>query len=591
MKRMILATCVAVVLVSLATVGFTSRQAQAEKQKVNRPEPVDQFVPGRVLVKFHDDILPDHARNIIAALGARAADEIPNIGVHILDLPYRASEAAFVQAFQARPEVEFAELDRIVAPAEVIPNDLWYAGGEWHLPKISAPTAWSMTTGSSNIVIAILDTGVDGNHEDLAGNMVAGWNIYNNNSDTADVNGHGTNVAGAAAALSNNSLGVASVCWNCKIMPVRISESTGYATYSNIASGLNWAADHGARVANISYIVSDSSTVTSGAQYFQGKGGVVAVSAGNYSTFDSAGDNPYVLTVSATDINDVHSDFSNYGNNVDLAAPEGVYTTTRGGGYMYAGGTSFSAPIVAGVAALVLSVNPNLTGPQVQDIVKQSADDLGTAGWDMYYGWGRVNAARAVGAAGGGSAIDTTPPSVNVSSPTNGSTVSGIVAVTVSVSDNVGVTSVSLTVDGVSIGNDTTSPYSFSWNTSSVPNGSHTLTATAGDAAGNMSNASVLVSVNNSADTTPPNVSITSPVDGATVSGNVSVTVSASDNAGTVTKVELYVDGKLKSTSTSGSFTMKWNTRKESAGMHVLQCRAYDAAGNVGTSGQVSVYK
>jgi thermitase len=591
MKRMILATCVAVVLVSLATVGFTSRQAQAEKQKVNRPEPVDQFVPGRVLVKFHDDILPDHARNIIAALGARAADEIPNIGVHILDLPYRASEAAFVQAFQARPEVEFAELDRIVAPAEVIPNDLWYAGGEWHLPKISAPTAWSMTTGSSNIVIAILDTGVDGNHEDLAGNMVAGWNIYNNNSDTADVNGHGTNVAGAAAALSNNSLGVASVCWNCKIMPVRISDSTGYATYSNIASGLNWAADHGARVANISYIVSDSSTVTSGAQYFQGKGGVVAVSAGNYSTFDSAGDNPYVLTVSATDINDVHSDFSNYGNNVDLAAPEGVYTTTRGGGYMYAGGTSFSAPIVAGVAALVLSVNPNLTGPQVQDIVKQSADDLGTAGWDMYYGWGRVNAARAVGAAGGGSAIDTTPPSVNVSSPTNGSTVSGIVAVTVSVSDNVGVTSVSLTVDGVSIGNDTTSPYSFSWNTSSVPNGSHTLTATAGDAAGNMSNASVLVSVNNSADTTPPNVSITSPVDGATVSGNVSVTVSASDNAGTVTKVELYVDGKLKSTSTSGSFTMKWNTRKESAGMHVLQCRAYDAAGNVGTSGQVSVYK
>jgi subtilisin family serine protease len=514
-----------VALLAITAMMLSGRKQDVHAEKKNIvTEPAEQFVPGRVLVKFHDNIQPAHARNIIAGLGARDADEIPNIGVHVLDLPYQASEKAFVNAFQSQPEVEFAELDRIVAPAGVIPNDPWYAGGEWHLPKISASDAWSTTTGSSAIVIAILDSGVDGTHEDLAGNMVAGWNIYNNNSDTADVNGHGTNVAGAAAARSNNSLGVASVCWNCRIMPVRISDSTGSATYSSIASGLNWAADHGARVANISYIVSDSSTVTAAAKYFQGKGGVVAVSAGNYSTFDSAADNPYVLTVSATDIYDVHSDFSNYGNNVDLAAPEAVYTTVRGGGYMYAGGTSFSAPIVAGVAALVLSVNPNLTGPQVQDILKQSADDLGTAGWDIYYGSGRVNAARAVAMAGG-NPLPTPTPSP---SPT-----------------------------------PTPSP---SPTPAPSPNPTPTL------------------------DTLAPSVNITSPVNGATLSVNTSVYITASDNIGVI-RVELYADGVLVSTSTSPPFTMKWNTKKAASGSHVLQAKAYDAAGNAGTSAPVTVNK
>jgi subtilisin family serine protease len=309
-------------------------------------------------------------------------------------------------------------------------------------------------------------------------------------------------------------------------MPVRISDSTGSATYSSIASGLNWAADHGARVANISFIVSDSSTVTSAAKYFQGKGGVVAAAAGNYSTFDSAADNPYILTVSATNINDVHSDFSNYGNNIDLAAPEAVYTTVRGGGYMYAGGTSFSSPIVAGVAALVLSVNPNLTAPQVQDILKQSADDLGTAGWDVYYGSGRVNAARAVALAGG------TPLPTPTPSPTP---------------------------------TPTPSP-----SPTPTPTPSPTPTPTL--------------------DTVAPTVSITSPTNGATLSVNTSVYVTASDNIG-VRRVELYADGALVSTSTSAPFTTKWNTNKTARGSHALQTKAYDSAGNIGTSVPVTVYK
>src|SRR5438445_434046 len=155
--------------------------------------------------------------------------------------------------------------------------------------------------------------------------MLPGWNVYDNNSDTSDVYGHGTSVAGVAAATSNNGAGVASVAWGCKLLPVRISDLNGYATYSTIASGLTYAADHGARVANVSFRASDSSTVASAAQYFQSKGGVVAMAAGNESTFVSSADNPYVLTVSATDSNDALTSWSNTGNNIDLAAPGRVF--------------------------------------------------------------------------------------------------------------------------------------------------------------------------------------------------------------------------------------------------------------------------
>jgi Bacterial Ig domain len=185
---------------------------------------------------------------------------------------------------------------------------------------------------------------------------------------------------------------------------------------------------------------------------------------------------------------------------------------------------------------------------------------------------------------------DAIPPSVSITSPTNTATVSGNVSVLVSASDNVGVASVSLTVDGQPLGNDTSTPYSFAWGTAAVPNGTHTLTATASDAAGNAASSSVLVTVSNTIpDTTPPTVSITSPT-GGNVSGLVSVLARATDGVGVV-KVDLYVDGAVVSTATSSPFTNKWNSKKAASGAHTLQCRAYDAAGNVGVSTVVTVYK
>lgn len=225
-SRMRAIACFAV-LITVATTVIINKSSNSHAQKIKVvPDPGEAHVPGRILVKFNEHILPAHARNIIAALGARDADQIPNIGVHILDLPYQASERAFVASFKASPEVEFTELDQIVAPSDVIPNDPWYAGGQWHLPKISAPASWSATTGNGNVIVAILDTGVDVSHEDLAANVVPGWNIHDGNSNTADVHGHGTNVAGTPAARGNNALGVASLCWQCKIMPIRISDGS-----------------------------------------------------------------------------------------------------------------------------------------------------------------------------------------------------------------------------------------------------------------------------------------------------------------------------------------------------------------------------
>ena len=586
------AGCVFVLLL-IGFLVFRSSPSQAySPKKKPQAQPSVPFVPGRVLVQFRPETLSVHSVDVIAEAGASDAGEIAGTGVHIVELPAGADEEAFAHAFRSRPEVEFAELDRIIPPAGMVPNDPWYPN-EWHLSKISASDAWLTTTGSPGVTIAILDTGVEGTHPDLAGNLVPGWNIYNDSSDTSDVLGHGTAVAGTVAALSNNGTGVASIAWGCHLMPVRISDLNGNATYSDAASGLTWAADHGARVANISYIMTDSSTVTSAASYFQSRGGVVTISAGNYGTFDSSPDNPYVLTVSGITGSDVIWASSNTGNNVDLCAPYAVFTTIAGGQYSTMGGTSFSAPIVAGVAALVLSVNSNLTASQVQDILKQSADDLGSAGWDPSYGSGRVNAARAVSLAGGNPPPppDTTPPTVSINSPSSGATASSTVSVQVAASDNIGVASVTLSVDGALIGSDTAAPYVFSWNTTTASNGSHTLTATASDQAGNTASTLTVVNVSNAApDITSPTVSITAPTNGTAVSGNVSVLVNATDNLAVV-KLGLYVDGALVSTSTSSPFTNRWNARKAAAGAHIIQCKAFDAAGNIGSSSAITVYK
>jgi subtilisin family serine protease len=219
--------------------------------------------------------LPAH--EFAKALGEHGgkARKIGQSHLYIVDLPGNASEKAVAARLARHPHFKFAEIDRMVPP-DFIPNDPYY-GSAWHLPKIGASTAWDSSQGSG-VTVAILDTGVDSTHPDLAARMVPGWNFYDNNSNTSDVYGHGTKVAGTAAAASNNNAGVASVAGQSMIMPVRVSDATGYAYFSTIANGLTYAADNGARVANISFSgVSGSPSIQNAAQYMKNKGGLVVV--------------------------------------------------------------------------------------------------------------------------------------------------------------------------------------------------------------------------------------------------------------------------------------------------------------------------
>ncbi|MCU1272924.1 MAG: serine protease, subtilase family, partial [Bryobacterales bacterium] len=285
-----------------------------------------------------------------------------------------------------------------------------------------------------------------------------------------------------------------------------------------------------------------------------------------------------VLGISATEPDDTLASFSNYGNWIKLSAPgDSIMTTEKGGGYWSCWGTSFATPIAAAVGALALSANPSLTAAALVSILEKNSDDLGTPGFDNYYGYGRVNAYKAVAAAKGMIA-DTTPPAVSISSPASNATVSGAVSVQGTASDNVGVTKVEFYVDGSLYSTGASSPFSFSWNTSASTNGSHTLSVKASDAAGNTKSSSVSVNLNNP-DTTPPTVSITSPLPAVTVSGTLLVTGTASDNRG-VTKIEFYVDGSLSLTATFSPFSFSWNTATLVNGSHTVTVKAYDAAGN-----------
>ncbi|HVQ74134.1 MAG TPA: S8 family serine peptidase, partial [Candidatus Binatia bacterium] len=555
----------------------------------------DDHVPDELLVGFHDDVDPGRAEAVYQAEGGSRIERLWRLNVHRI----RVNPAALrgmEQRLRNRPEVAFVEPNRRV-PFAFVPDDPEFSS-QWHHTTIRSSEAWSVTLGAPAIVIAILDSGVDGTHPDLAAKLVSGWNFYNNDSNTADVHGHGTRVAGAAAAIGNNGIGVAGVALESRIMPIRVSDSTGYAYYSTIASGLTWAVDNGARVMNLSFGgVAGSSTIRNAAKYVRTRGGVVVAAAGNCGCVDATPENIELISVSGTTSADTIASWSSRGNYVDVSAPgASIRTTNRGGTYGTYSGTSFSSPITAGVVALMMAANPSLSPIEIEQLLKANADDLGSAGWDPSYGFGRVNAYRAVAAAAGSAAPDTAAPTVSISSPASGATVSGTVTVSAAASDNVGVTKVEFLVDGALVGTRTATPWSVGWNTTTKANGSRILTARAFDAAGNSTtSAGVSVTVNNVvADTTAPTVSISSPASGATVSGTVTVSVAASDNVG-VTKIEIRVDGALVATRipwvVPGDiiWSFRWNTTTKANGSRILTARAFDAAGNSKTSAGVSV--
>src|SRR3989338_4103896 len=224
--------------------------------------------------------------------------------------------------------------------------------------------------------------------------------VRNSATSTDDDYGHGTWVASVAGAYANNSAGGAGEAFGATIMPVKINwpgQDSAYA--SDIADGIIWAADHGAQVVNLSFSKNSEpdGIIEDAAAYLESKGGVMFQCAGNFNVSLTYPDVPSIITVSATDQNDQKASFSNYGAPIDLAAPGvNIVVSARDGQTYRLSGTSFSTPLSAGVAALMLARNPSLTPSDLKSLLLSNADDLGAVGKDPLYGRARLNARRMV---------------------------------------------------------------------------------------------------------------------------------------------------------------------------------------------------
>ncbi len=546
------------------------------------------FKGGEVLVKFKAGITDKDKQKFLKTWGVKEKKKIAKLDVRVLEVP-EGSEQEMVDALTGNPLLDFVEVNGILSPA-VVPNDPYYPS-EWNMALISAPQGWDISTGSPDVIIAIVDCGVDP-AEDYASRMIPGYNFVSNNGDTHSFCGHGTWVTGPAAATGNEGIGMAGVDWNAKIMPLVMAEGNSVATWDYAASAFIYAVDHGAKVINFSWGGGASFSIENAVNYAWNKGVTIVASAGNSANTTPVYPAAYakVIGVSATDSNDNLASFSSFGSTIDVAAPGlGVPCTLPGAGIAGCNGTSFSAPQVAGLASLLYAVNPGLTNQQVFDLIRTKTDDIGAPGFDNNFGNGRINVAKTLTAAQSvvPTPKDTTAPSVSITSPTANQTVSGMLNVAVNAADNVGVARVELFKDGAVYGTSINAPYAFSVDTTRETNAAHSLLAKAYDAAGNVtSSAAVSVTVSNVADAVLPTVTITKPLNNSSISarGNNAVSVTASDNI-KVTQIYIYVDNVLKATcSLKTVCTYSINVKKVSVGTHSIMAKALDAAGNTATT-------
>jgi subtilisin family serine protease len=294
------------------------------------------------------------------------------------------------------------------------PNDpLWSTS--WSLSKVNAQAAWKLTNGSPDVVVAVLDTGVDLRHPDLAGAFVPGYDFVNRDDDPSDDHGHGTMVAGVIAARANNGLGGAGTCARCSVMPVKVIGGNGSGNASDVALGIAWAVDHGARVINLSFVLSGpDGAVADAVAYARARGAIVVAAAGNAGTSDltfPAGV-PGVVSVTGTDGSDVRYGWANYGSWVRLAAPGCSQATAPGGGYGDFCGTSSAAAFVSGLAGLVLSLSSGASPDAVAGELAAHAVPVGS-----FVSAGRVDAAATL-AALRPAASQVAPPATSLNTPT-----------------------------------------------------------------------------------------------------------------------------------------------------------------------------
>lgn len=495
---------ISIVLVGLVFSGVVSAKPPFDVKGFDGGNGKAEYVQDEIIVKYKGDEKP----------------------FRVIKVPQNKVKEK-INEYRGKKEVEYAE-PNYLAYALMVPNDPYYSY-QWHMQNpvyggIKMGAAWDVSTGTG-VTVAVIDTGIAyedyGSYKkapDLAQTcFVGGYDFVNNDTHPNDDSGHGTHVAGTVAQSTNNNLGVTGVAFGSCLMPVKVLDKTGSGTYANVAAGIYFAADNGVKVINLSLGGSaDSTTLKNAVAYAYNKGVTIVAAAGNDNSstlsFPAAYDD-YAIAVGATRYDETKAYYSNYGSSLDIVAPGGDLTVDQNNdgygdgvlqqtfgkrvdqfGYYFYQGTSMASPHVAGTVALLLAKGNATTPDQIRTALQSTAEDKGTAGWDGTYGWGLVDAAAALAYLPG--PVDN-PPTVSITSPLNGATVSGIVEITATSTDDFGVVQVNFYVGATLIGTDTTTPYSVSWDSTGVIDGTYTLTATAIDTASQSSSNSISVLVDN----------------------------------------------------------------------------------------------
>ena len=372
-----------------------------------RPAAAQDTLAENYLVQFQQNTSEAERDAWLAAADAELVSWMPQIGVAEVRFahgaPLSAASAGAGPITFLEPDVPVSGDSTVTDPAFLDVNQ----GYGQHLLDLTS--AWNVTKGISDTIIAIVDSGINLNHPEFAGRLVPGYDFINNDDDPTDDHGHGTHVAGIAAA-GLNGFGTVGVCPECRLMAVKVLNQRNGGTWGTVSKGILFAVDNGADVINLSLGATiTSTTLISSVQYALNKGVVIVAAAGNMSSsspFYPAAV-PGVIGVSGTDSQDQYWQVSNYGDYIDVSAPavniySSYYDLVNTSGYAYMSGTSMASPFVTGLVGLILSRRPELTGDEVLDLMGKTAKDLGDPGRDPYYGFGRVDAHQALVAANDG---------------------------------------------------------------------------------------------------------------------------------------------------------------------------------------------
>lgn len=405
-----LALAAAVVVPAHATGTATAPPSETPAATWTTPDPSVSQPPAVVA----EDVAANEAARI-----TRTIDRDGQLIIRTREVSGNDEAQEAVRSAQGKEDLLAVEVDdRVQASAVPAPNDAYF-DSLWGLSDINILDAWSRSTGAG-VTVAVLDSGVEASHPDLVGQVLSGFNTTGDGrSPQDDANGHGTHVAGTIAAVRNNGIGVAGVAPDAKILPVTVLDEDGGGYVSDVADGISWAADHGAKVINMSLGGdSSSASVTTAVAYAKQKGVTLVAAAGNESqssaSFPAALDDVIGVAALAKPGTSLAS-YSNHGPGVDVSAPGSQILSTTDYTYQYFSGTSMASPHVAGVAALVLSLSPSAN---VKSTITSTAVDMGAAGYDNTYAYGALDAAAAVGAVPASVPTTSTPtPSTPTTTP------------------------------------------------------------------------------------------------------------------------------------------------------------------------------